>query len=147
MSLPILAIENLHIHFDTYAGTVYAVNGITFDVYPGEMLGLVGESGCGKSVTGLAAMGIVERPGRIIKGQIMFNGEDIRQKSAEEMQKIRGGRIAMIFQNPGASLNPVFTIGNQQLGVASQSHCNHGPLLHAPAKVMGVGFEDALRVG
>lgn len=113
MSIPILSVENLHIHFDTYAGTVHAVNGVTFELFPGEMLGLVGESGCGKSVTGLAAMGMVDRPGRIVNGRVLFHGDDIRQKSAEEMQKIRGGRIAMIFQNPGASLNPVFTIGSQ----------------------------------
>jgi oligopeptide/dipeptide ABC transporter ATP-binding protein len=113
VSESILAIENLHVQFDTYAGTVHAVSGISFELYPGEMLGLVGESGCGKSVTGLAAMGMIDRPGRIVNGRILFHGEDIMQKSAEEMQQIRGGRIAMIFQNPGASLNPVFTIGNQ----------------------------------
>jgi oligopeptide/dipeptide ABC transporter ATP-binding protein len=113
MSAPILSIEDLHVRFNTYAGTVHAVNGITFDIYPGEMLGLVGESGCGKSVTGLAAMRMVDRPGRIVNGRVLFHGEDIMQKSAEEMRTIRGGRIAMIFQNPGASLNPVFTLGNQ----------------------------------
>jgi oligopeptide/dipeptide ABC transporter ATP-binding protein len=113
MSTPILAVENLHVRFDTYAGTVHAVNGMTFEVHPGEMVGLVGESGCGKSVTGLAAIGMIDHPGRIVDGRVLFHGEDLATKSKEEMLTIRGGRIAMIFQNPGASLNPVFTIGNQ----------------------------------
>ena len=113
MNNPILSIENLHVRFDTYAGTIHAVNGMTFAVQPGEMFGLVGESGCGKSVTGMAALRAVPSPGRIDNGRIFFNGEDIMQKSEDEMQALRGGRIAMIFQDPTASLNPVFTAGNQ----------------------------------
>ncbi len=113
MTDPILSIEDLHVRFDTYAGTVHAVNGMTFEMQPGEMFGLVGESGCGKSVTGLAALRAVPSPGRIENGRIIFSGEDVMQKSEEEMQAIRGGRIAMIFQDPTASLNPVFTAGNQ----------------------------------
>ena len=110
---PILSIEDLHVRFDTYAGTVHAVNGMTFSMQPGEMFGLVGESGCGKSVTGLAVLRAVPSPGRIENGRILFAGEDVMQKSEEEMRDLRGGRIAMIFQDPTASLNPVFTVGNQ----------------------------------
>jgi peptide/nickel transport system ATP-binding protein/oligopeptide transport system ATP-binding protein len=113
MTEPILSIEDLYIRFDTYAGTVKAVNGMTFEMQPGEMFGLVGESGCGKSVTGLAVLRAVPSPGRIENGHIFFKGEDIMGKSEEEMQGLRGGRIAMIFQDPTASLNPVFTAGNQ----------------------------------
>lgn len=110
---PILAFENLHVRFETYAGTVHAVNGMSFAVQSGEMFGLVGESGCGKSVTGLAALRAVPTPGRIVNGRVCFHGVDLQDKSEAEMQQIRGGRIAMIFQDPTAALNPVFTAGNQ----------------------------------
>ncbi len=113
MAEPILSIEALHVHFDTYAGRVHAVNGMSFDIQPGEVFGLVGESGCGKSVTGLAILREVPSPGRIVSGRIFFHGQDMLQKSEAEMQDIRGGRIAMVFQDPTASLNPVFTVGNQ----------------------------------
>ena len=109
----LLSVENLHVRFDTYAGQVHAVNGMTFDVRRGEIFGLVGESGCGKSVTGLAIVGMVPHPGRITAGRILFDGEDLLIKTEEEMQHIRGRRIAMIFQDPSAALNPVFTVGNQ----------------------------------
>ncbi len=113
MTDPILSIEELVVRFNTYAGTVHAVNGMSFTVQAGEMFGLVGESGCGKSVTGLAVLRAVPSPGYIANGRLAFNNEDIMQKSEEEMRDLRGGRIAMIFQDPTASLNPVFTVGNQ----------------------------------
>ena len=113
MKAPILSVENLHVRFNTYAGIVHAVNGMSFDIRSGEMFGLVGESGCGKTVTGLAIMRAVPPPGRIMKGRIVFQGEDLITKSESEMRDIRGGRIAMIFQDPTASLNPVFTVGYQ----------------------------------
>lgn len=113
MTEPILSIEDLHVRFNTYAGTVHAVNGMTFEMQPGEMFGLVGESGCGKSVTGLAVLRAVPSPGYIENGRITFAGEDIMAKSEDEMRDLRGGRIAMIFQDPTASLNPVFSVGNQ----------------------------------
>lgn len=113
MNDPLLTIENLHVRFNTYAGTVYAVNGMTFAVRRGEIFGLVGESGCGKSVTGLAALRMVPYPGEIVNGRVLFDGEDLLEKSEAEMRNIRGARIAMIFQDPSASLNPVFTVGNQ----------------------------------
>lgn len=113
MTDPILSIRGLHVRFDTYAGTVHAVSGMSFEMEPGEMFGLVGESGCGKSVTGLAVLRAIPSPGRIESGRIFFKGEDILHKSEEEIQTLRGGRIAMIFQDPTASLNPVFSAGNQ----------------------------------
>ncbi len=122
MDITILAIEDLHVHFDTYAGTVHAVNGMSLHVVPGEMFGLVGESGCGKSVTGLAALRAVPAPGRIENGRVLFKGEDIMQKSESDMQQLRGGRIAMIFQDPTASLNPLFTAGNQITRQIRQHH-------------------------
>ena len=116
----LLSVKDLHVRFRTYAGLVHAVNGMTFDVRQGEMFGLVGESGCGKSVTGLAVLRMVPHPGEVVRGRILFHGEDLLQKSEAEMQDIRGGRIAMIFQDPSASLNPVFTVGNQITRVIRQ---------------------------
>lgn len=109
----LLSIEDLHVSFQTYAGKVYAVNGMTFDVRQGEVFGLVGESGCGKSVTSLAILGILPGHGRISAGKIYFDGRDLTQSSESEMQAIRGRQIAMIFQDPSTSLNPVFSVGNQ----------------------------------
>ena len=113
MNTPYLSIEDLHVQFNTYAGIVRAVNGVSFDIRSGEMFGLVGESGCGKTVTGLAILRAIPPPGRIMKGKIFFKGKDLITKSESEMRDIRGGRIAMIFQDPTASLNPVFSVGYQ----------------------------------
>ncbi len=129
MDAPLLAVHNLHVQFRTYAGIVHAVNGMSFDVRQGEIFGLVGESGCGKSVTGLAILRMVPHPGQISQGSILFHGEDLLQKTESEMQTIRGGKIAMIFQDPSASLNPVFTIGNQITRVIRQ----HMPVSRAEA--------------
>jgi len=120
MSTPLLSVHDLRVHFQTYAGLVHAVNGMTFDVRQGEMFGLVGESGCGKSVTGLAILRMVPHPGKIVSGSILFHGKDLVQNSEAEMQTIRGRRIAMVFQDPSASLNPVFTVGNQMVRVIRQ---------------------------
>jgi len=123
MSVPLLSIKNLHIQFATYAGDVHAVNGMNFDIHSGEMFGLVGESGCGKTVTGLSIMHAVPPPGVIVEGQIFFQGKNILDKSETEMQKIRGGSIGMIFQDPTASLNPVFTVG-YQISIQISQHRN-----------------------
>jgi oligopeptide transport system ATP-binding protein len=109
----LLSVEDLRVQFWTRRGTVYAVNGISFDIAPGETLGIVGESGCGKSVTSLALLGILPRAGRVPTGTAMFQGRDLIKLSDRELRKIRGSEIAMIFQDPMTSLNPVLTIGRQ----------------------------------
>jgi oligopeptide/dipeptide ABC transporter ATP-binding protein len=103
----------LRVQFSTRRGTVHAVNGISFDVAPGETLGIVGESGCGKSVTSLAVLGLLPRNGRVVGGRAMFGGRDLIQQSDRALRSIRGREIAMIFQDPMTSLNPVLTIGKQ----------------------------------
>jgi oligopeptide transport system ATP-binding protein len=110
---PILTVEDLHVRFGTSRGPVYAVNGISFDIAPGETLGIVGESGCGKSVTSLALLGILARNGRVTQGRAMFDGRDLLTLDDEQLRTIRGREIAMIFQDPMTSLNPVLTIGRQ----------------------------------
>jgi oligopeptide/dipeptide ABC transporter ATP-binding protein len=109
----LLEIRDLNVRFYTYQGILDAVDIDSLTLDKRQSLGLVGETGCGKSVTSLAILGLIPYPGKIERGVIMFDGEDLLQKSKEEMQAIRGGRISMIFQNPVSSLNPVFTIGDQ----------------------------------
>jgi oligopeptide transport system ATP-binding protein len=110
---PLLTVEDLRVEFWTRRGTVHAVNGISFDIAPGETLGIVGESGCGKSVTSLALLGILPRAGRVTGGTAMFGGRDLFRLSDRQLRQIRGRDIAMIFQDPMTSLNPVLTIGRQ----------------------------------
>jgi oligopeptide transport system ATP-binding protein len=110
---PILAVEDLEVRFWTSRGTVHAVNGVSFDIAPGETLGIVGESGCGKSVTSLALLGILPRAGRVTGGSARFEGAELTALSDSQMRSIRGRQIAMIFQDPMTSLNPVLTIGRQ----------------------------------
>ncbi|MFB3097891.1 MAG: ABC transporter ATP-binding protein [Dehalococcoidia bacterium] len=111
---PILDVQDLKTYFFTRTGVVKAVDGVSFSLMPGETLGIVGESGSGKSMTALSIMGLVPQPaGRIVGGKILFQGEDLTQKSNAEMQHIRGKEICMILQDPMTSLNPVFTVGNQ----------------------------------
>jgi oligopeptide/dipeptide ABC transporter ATP-binding protein len=110
---PLLQVEDLHVEFWTERGTVYAVNGISFDISPGETLGIVGESGCGKSVTSLAMLGILPRSARVPQGTAMFGGRDLLKLDDEQLRTIRGREIAMIFQDPMTSMNPVLTVGRQ----------------------------------
>jgi peptide/nickel transport system ATP-binding protein len=110
---PLLAVEGLETHFPTSQGVLRAVDGVSFTIDRGEVLGLVGESGCGKSVTSLSIMRLVPPPGRIAAGRVFFEGEDLLAKDAEAMRRVRGARIAMVFQEPMTSLNPVFSIGDQ----------------------------------
>ncbi len=109
-----LRVNNLKTHFYTHDGLVPAVDGVSFQIGKGETLCIVGESGCGKSVTAMSILKLVPTPpGRYVSGEIFFKGEDLLKKSYKEMMKIRGNDIAMIFQEPMTSLNPVFTVGNQ----------------------------------
>ncbi len=114
MSRPLLRVKNLSTQFHTSEGVVQAVDGVDLTIASGKVTGLVGESGSGKTVTALSVLRLVpEPPGRIVSGEVLFNGADLLTLTETEMQKIRGKRIAMIFQEPMTSLNPVFTIGNQ----------------------------------
>src|SRR5690606_32390060 len=111
---PLLSVEDLHVHFVTSRGVVRAVEGSSWQVRPGEMVALVGESGCGKSVSALAVMRLLARPaGRIVHGRILFEGRNLLELDDESMRQIRGRDISMIFQEPMTSLNPVLTIGMQ----------------------------------
>jgi oligopeptide/dipeptide ABC transporter ATP-binding protein len=110
---PLLEVSNLKTYFYTEDGTVKAVDGVNFHVSPGEVLGLVGESGCGKSVTSLSVMRLVGVPGKIVEGEVEFDGINLLELPEDEMVKMRGDRMSMIFQQPQNSLNPVFTVGEQ----------------------------------
>ena len=109
----LLEVKNLETEFKVKRGLVKAVNGVSFDIEKGEILAVVGESGSGKSVTSLSVMGLIEKPGRISKGEIIFDGKDLTKLSKKEMQAIRGDKISMIFQEPMTSLNPVYRIKDQ----------------------------------
>ena len=109
----LVEVKNLEVSFFTYAGEVKAVRGISYNLKPGEVMGIVGESGSGKSVSSYGLMGIIPEPGKVIGGQILFEGRDVTAMSEKELLKIRGKDISMIFQDPMTSLNPLFTIGNQ----------------------------------
>src|SRR5680860_424738 len=119
---PLLEVKNLKTQFFTQDGVVKAVDDVSFYVMPGETLGVVGESGSGKSMTGLSIMRLIPNPpGKIVNGEIIFNGNDVRKMSEEQVRSIRGNEIAMIFQDPMTSLNPVLTI-NRQISEALQLH-------------------------
>ena len=111
--MSLLEVKDLHTSFFTPSGEVKAVNGLSFSLEKGKVLGIVGESGSGKSVTAYSVLQILSNPGRIVSGSIRFHGEELVGKSDEEMRKIRGNKISIIFQDPMTSLNPTFTIGNQ----------------------------------
>ncbi len=111
--MSLLQVKNLIVEFPNRHGTLRALDGISFDIAPGEILGVVGESGAGKSITGAAIIGLLEPPGRIVSGEILLEGERIDQLGFEQMRHIRGKRIGAIFQDPLTSLNPLYTIGQQ----------------------------------
>src|SRR5690606_20136893 len=119
---PLLEVRNLRTQFFTQDGVVKAVDDVSFHIMPGETLGVVGESGCGKSITAMSIMRLIPSPpGKIVSGEILFEGEDILKMSDEEVRSIRGNKIAMIFQDPMTSLNPVLTI-NRQISEALELH-------------------------
>ena len=119
---PILSIRDLAVHFATEDGVVQAVDGITYDVYPGETLGIVGESGSGKSVSTMSILGLIPQPpGKIVRGEAFFNGRDLLKMSKKELRHVRGSEVAMVFQDPMTSMNPVLKVGFQ-IGEAIRTH-------------------------
>jgi oligopeptide transport system ATP-binding protein len=125
--IPLLEVKNLAVKFFTLDGLVHAVNGISYQVYSGETLGIVGESGSGKSISVLSILGLITSPpGKITQGEILFEGQNLLQFNSQQLQQIRGNEIAMIFQDPMTSLNPVLTIG-KQLTEALQIHLKLTP--------------------
>ena len=145
MKTALLQVRDLRTYFETRAGTIKAVDGISFTLERGEILGLVGESGSGKSVTGFSLIGLLDPPGRVAGGSVMFQGQELVGLPQAEMRKLRGKRIAMIFQDPAATLNPVLTIG-QQMAMAVQAHGGGGDgaaLALAARSLARVGIPDA----
>ena len=144
----LLDVRDLRTHFVTSAGTVRAVDGVSWDVRPGETVALVGESGCGKSVSALSVMRLVAAPaGRIVGGQILFKGRDLLKLPEAEMRKVRGGEIGMVFQEPMTSLNPVLTVG-RQVTEPCEIHLGMGPAQSRAraVEILGlVGIADAER--
>ncbi len=119
---PLLDVQHLQDDFRTEDGVVHAVEDVSFEVRPGEVLGIVGESGCGKSVTGLSIMRLVpDPPGQIVAGSIEFKGEDLLELNDDEMRQVRGNQISMIFQDPMTAFNPVLSIG-RQIGEVLELH-------------------------
>src|SRR6201746_2338174 len=113
MTAPVLSVRNLQVEFLTRRATLRAIDGVSFDIAKGEVLGVVGESGAGKAVPGLAVIGLIDPPGRITGGEIYLSGMRIDHLPPEEIRRIRGKRIGMIFQDPLTSLNPLYKIGDQ----------------------------------
>jgi len=148
MNTPLLQIDDLRIEFHTPRGQVHALNGVSLEVQPGEAFGLVGESGCGKTLTGLSVLRLLPKSARVTGGQINFKGANLLQLSEREMRSARGGKIAMIFQDPASSLNPVFSIGSQITRVIRE----HLHLSATPARdrardlLNAVGLPDVERV-
>jgi len=138
MTAPLLEVRNLRVEFNTRRGTLVAVDDVSFDIAPGEVLGVVGESGAGKSITGTAIIGLLEPPGRVAGGEIRLAGERIDNLPAEAMRKIRGRRSGAIFQDPLTSLNPLYTVG-QQIIETIQTHLamNHAEARKRAIELLG----------
>ena len=141
MTAPLLSVRDLRVEFPTRRGTLTALDGVSFDIAPGEVLGMVGESGAGKSLTGAAIIGLLEPPGRIAGGEIRLRGERIDNLSPEQMRRIRGKRIGMVFQDPLTSLNPLYTVAQQLI----ETIRTHTGLSDAEARKRAVALLD--RVG
>ncbi|PWH11984.1 MAG: methionine ABC transporter ATP-binding protein [Anaerolineae bacterium] len=144
---PLLEVRNLKTYFFTEDGVVKAVDGVDFQVFPGEVMGLVGESGCGKSVTSLSIMRLISPPGKVVEGEILFDGKDLLKYTEEQMIHIRGNRISMIFQQPQTALNPVFKVGDQIAEVLDihQSLGRQAGRARAVELLKMVGIPDAER--
>jgi oligopeptide/dipeptide ABC transporter ATP-binding protein len=139
---PLLAVEHLTTVFDTASGPVPAVNDVSFEIRAGETLGLVGESGSGKSVTALSIMRLVQPPGRIAGGRLLFKGRDLLTVDDREMQRVRGAQIALIFQEPMTALNPVFRVGAQ----LAETLMVHGRATRREAKARAIELLRAVRI-
>lgn len=138
MTEPLLSVRNLTVEFPTRRGILTAVQDVSFDIMPGEVLGVVGESGAGKSMTGSAINGLIERPGRIAHGEVILQGRRIDNLPAAEMRKIRGRKIGMIFQDPLTSLNPLYRISEQLI----ETIRTHLPLSESEARKKAIGLLD-----
>ncbi|MBI3154460.1 MAG: ABC transporter ATP-binding protein [Burkholderiales bacterium] len=136
MTQPLLEVRHLRVEFPTRRGTLLALDDISFDIAPGEILGVVGESGAGKSLTGAAIIGLLEPPGRIAGGEIVFDGRRIDNLPADAMRKLRGRHIGAIFQDPLTSLNPLYTIGRQLVETIRQ----HLPMSESDARQRAIGL-------
>ncbi len=134
MTTPLLQVKDLVVEFSGRRGTLRALDKVSFDIAPGEILGVVGESGAGKSLTGAAIIGLIEAPGRIASGEIVLQGQRIDKLNQEQMRAIRGRRIGAIFQDPLTSLNPLYTIGQQ----LTQTILTHLPLTPAQARARAI---------
>jgi len=144
---PLLEVKSLKTYFYTEDGIVRAVDGVDFEVYPGEIVGLVGESGCGKSVTSFSVMRLVDEPGKIVEGEIIFDGASLLDLPESDMIHVRGNRISMIFQQPQTALNPVFKVGDQ-IGEVLNIHQDFGKeagYKRAIEMLQMVGIPDAER--
>jgi oligopeptide/dipeptide ABC transporter ATP-binding protein len=142
MSDVLLSVEGLTTAFETPAGTITAVNGVSFEIRPGETLGLVGESGSGKSVTAFSIIRLVQRPGRITAGRVMFQGRDLASLPEEEMRQVRGAGIGFIFQEPMAALNPVMRVGDHIVEALRV----HGLATRAEARARAIDLLRAVRI-
>jgi peptide/nickel transport system ATP-binding protein len=147
LTVPLLSVRDLTTVFDTRAGLVRAVNGVSFDLAPGEIIGLVGESGSGKTVTGFSILGLIDPPGRIAGGSVKLSGREIVGLALPELRKLRGREIAMVFQDPSATLNPVLSIGTQmRLALAAHGETDRSRADARCTEVLTrVGIPDAAR--
>jgi oligopeptide/dipeptide ABC transporter ATP-binding protein len=138
MPEPVLSIRDLAVQFTTDDGIVRAVDGVTYDVFPGETLGIVGESGSGKSVSTMSILGLIPQPpGKVVRGEAIFNGRDLLKLSKKELRRVRGNAMAIVFQDPMTSLNPVLKVGFQ-IGEAMKAH--HPELKDRQIKQKGIGL-------
>lgn len=148
MNEPILSIENLYIEFKTAQGIIRPLNGVSLDVRYGEVFGIVGETGCGKTITGLSVLRLLPRSAHVIQGKIIFEGKDLLNLPEREMRMLRGGKISIIFQDPSSSLNPLFTIGSQIDKVISEHlHLSRSEAKSRSLMMLGsVGLPDVERI-
>ena len=138
----IIEVRDLKVYFNSSAGEVKAVDGVSFDIHRGEVFGLVGESGSGKTLTALSVLKLISSPGRIISGSILFNGEDILKLGEDCLRRLRGSKISIVFQEPSSSFNPVFTIGYQ----ISEAVMIHRNVNKPEAKIAALEFLKKTRI-